>query len=120
MSPAGSLADAQPSELGKAWKEMAHRYSAATLGLIILIIAALAIQFRQQNIVAPGYAIGLAILIITQGIFGMLTVTRQLDPAIVTAHLLFGLTTLSLLWWLVLTIGRGPAKARRGSTGVRG
>jgi cytochrome c oxidase assembly protein subunit 15 len=46
----------------------------------------------------------------------MLTVTRQLEPAIVTAHLLFGLSTLSLLWWLVLTIGRRQANAWRGST----
>ncbi len=116
VTPAGSLGDAHPAELGKAWKEMVHRYSAATLGLLILIIAALAIQFRQQNIVAPGYAIGLVVLVVTQGIFGMLTVTRQLDPAIVTAHLLFGLTTLSLLWWLVLTIGRRQSNAWRGST----
>jgi heme a synthase len=120
MTPSGSLADAQPSELGKAWKEMVHRYSAATLGLLILIIAALAIQYRQRGVVAPGYAIGLAVLVITQGIFGMLTVTRQLDPAIVTTHLLFGLTTLSLLWWLVLTIGRRQANAWRGSTAFLG
>jgi heme a synthase len=116
MTPSGSLADAPPAELGKAWKEMVHRYSAATLGLLIVIIAALAIQYRKQSIVAPGYAIGLAVLVVTQGIFGMLTVTRQLDPAIVTAHLLFGLSTLSLLWWLVLTIGRRQANAWRGST----
>jgi cytochrome c oxidase assembly protein subunit 15 len=35
---------------------------------------------------------------------GMLTVTWQLRPLIVTLHLLFGLTTLSLLWWLWLTL----------------
>ncbi len=50
----------------------------------------------------------------------MLTVTRQLEPAIVTAHLLFGLSTLALLWWLVLTIGRRQATAWRGSTAFLG
>ena len=37
-------------------------------------------------------------------ILGALTVTRQLKPLIVTSHLLFGFTTLSLLWWLVMTL----------------
>ena len=50
----------------------------------------------------------------------MLTVTRQLEPVIVTAHLLFGLSTLSLLWWLVLTIGRQQPNAWRGSTAFLG
>jgi len=116
ISPAGSVADSHPIETGKAWKEMVHRYSAATLGVLIAAIAALAIQFRQQKIVSPVYAVGLLVLVVTQGIFGMLTVTRQLEPAIVTTHLLFGLTTLSLLWWLVLTIGRRQSTAWRGST----
>lgn len=116
LSPASSVADSSTIEVGKAWKEMIHRYSAATLGLLIFIIAALAIQFRQQRIVSPGFAIGLTALVVTQGIFGMLTVTKQLEPAIVTAHLLFGLTTLSLLWWLVLTIGKRQSNAWRGST----
>ena len=31
-----------PLEVGKAWREMVHRYAAATLGLIIVMIAALA------------------------------------------------------------------------------
>lgn len=120
VTPSGSPTGGPTAELGKAWKEMVHRYSAATLGLLILVIAALAVQYRRQGIVAPGYAIGLLVLVITQGIFGMLTVTRQLDPAIVTAHLLFGLSTLSLLWWLVLTIGRRQANAWRGSTAFLG
>jgi cytochrome c oxidase assembly protein subunit 15 len=120
ISPAGSMADAHPAEVGRAWKEMVHRYAAGTLGLFIVIIAALAIQYRQQMIVSPAYAIGLLALVVTQGIFGMLTVTRQLEPAIVTAHLLFGLSTLAFLWWLVLTIGRRQANAWRGSTAFLG
>jgi cytochrome c oxidase assembly protein subunit 15 len=38
---------------------------------------------------------------------GMLTVTWSLKPLIVTLHLLFGLTTLSLLWWLWLSLRGG-------------
>ena len=36
----------------------------------------------------------------------MLTVTWQLKPLIVTLHLIFGLTTLSMLWWLWLSLVR--------------
>ena len=116
LSPAGTAVADSAVEVGKAWKEMVHRYTAATLGLFIVFITALAIQYRQQRIVSPGYAIGLITLVVTQGIFGMLTVTRQLEPAIVTTHLLFGLTTLALRWWRVLTIGRQRSTAWRGST----
>jgi cytochrome c oxidase assembly protein subunit 15 len=125
VTPAGAVAEAQrsggsldgvPVEAGKAWKEMIHRYAAATLGLLIVAIAALAIQTRQLRIVSIPYATGLVALVIAQGMLGMLTVTALLEPVIVTAHLLLGLTTLSALWWLVLTLGRRQASAWRGST----
>ena len=103
-------------EVGKAWREMIHRYAAGTLGLLILIIAALAIQFRAERIVSIPYAAGLLALVIAQGILGMFTVTWQLKPLIVTAHLLFGLTTLSMLWWLTLTLSRRRARAWRTAT----
>jgi heme a synthase len=104
FSPAGATASDTGIEVGKAWKEMVHRYFAATLGVLLILIAALALQQKPPRLVSLSYAWGLVALVVTQGIFGMLTVTRQLEPAIVTTHLLFGLTTLSLLWWLVLTI----------------
>ena len=45
--PVPSRFGSAPIEVGKAWKEMIHRYAAATLGLLILVIAALAIQRRK-------------------------------------------------------------------------
>jgi cytochrome c oxidase assembly protein subunit 15 len=92
--------------LGKAWREMIHRYAAATLGFFILSITALAIQNRQQRWAPWRLALSLLVLVVAQGVLGMLTVTWQLKPLIVTAHLLFGLATLSLLWWLVLSLPR--------------
>jgi heme a synthase len=115
----GSL-DGVPVEAAKAWKEMIHRYAAATLGLLIVAIAALAIQTRQTRTVSIPYAAGLLMLVVAQGLLGMLTVTERLEPLIVTAHLLLGLTTLSALWWLVLTLGRRQASAWRGSTNFLG
>jgi cytochrome c oxidase assembly protein subunit 15 len=44
----------------------------------------------------------LFVVVCLQGALGALTVTLLLKPFIVTAHLLGGLTTLGLLWWLSL------------------
>ncbi len=41
-----------PLHVGKAWKEMIHRYAASTLGLIIVVITALAISTRKQRVVS--------------------------------------------------------------------
>jgi cytochrome c oxidase assembly protein subunit 15 len=83
---------------------MIHRYAASTLGLIIVVITAIAITHRRQNIVSVPHALLLLITVVVQGALGMLTVTWQLKPLIVSLHLIFGLTTLSLLWWLWLSL----------------
>lgn len=96
----------RPVEPAKAWKEMVHRYFAGTLGLSILALAVLAWRRRRE----PGQPLGLPLallgLIVFQALLGMWTVTWQLKPVVVMAHLLGGLTTLSLLAWLVLRQGR--------------
>jgi cytochrome c oxidase assembly protein subunit 15 len=113
LTPTAALAEAAQSggtldgavvEAGKAWKEMVHRYAAGTLGALIALIAALAILWRRDRLVSVPYALSLLGLVVLQGVFGALTVTWKLKPIIVTGHLLFGLTTLSMLWWLVLTL----------------
>jgi cytochrome c oxidase assembly protein subunit 15 len=43
-------------------------------------------------------------IVLAQGLLGMLTVTWQLKPLVVTLHLLLGFTTLSLLLWLFLSL----------------
>jgi cytochrome c oxidase assembly protein subunit 15 len=45
-------------------------------------------------------------LVIFQGLLGMWTVTLLLKPAIVSAHLAGGLTTMALLWWMSLQTSR--------------
>lgn len=98
LERAAALYPAQPVEAGKAWKEMVHRYAAATLGLLIIAIALTSWRQRHQ----PGTAGALLALVLGQGALGMWTVTLLLKPAIVTAHLLGGmavLTLLALLYW---------------------
>ncbi|MDY6830071.1 MAG: COX15/CtaA family protein [Pseudomonadota bacterium] len=90
-----------PVEVHKAWPEVIHRYFAGALGLVIATLAVVAWRRRQEG--APlGLALGLLGLVIVQALFGMWTVTLKLWPQVVTAHLLGGFSTLSLLWLLSL------------------
>jgi heme a synthase len=101
----------RPLEPGKAWHEMIHRYAAGTLGCVIIAIAALAIIARTRRglarsppAVGAGYGLLLFATVIVQAVLGMLTVTWLLKPLIVTLHLIFGMTTLALLWWAWLRL----------------
>ena len=95
-----------PVETAKAWKEMLHRYLAGTLGLLVLLLAGLAWRQRKSRGIRVGLPTLLLGLVIFQALLGMWTVTLLVNPAIVTAHLLGGLATLALLWWLALREGR--------------
>jgi len=91
-----------PVSMHKAWKEMVHRYLAATLGCLILVIAAIAWRRRSDPSVRSSIAVALIGVVIFQGLLGKWTVTLLLKPAIVTGHLIGGLSTLSLLALLAL------------------
>lgn len=91
-----------PVSLGKAWKEMFHRYIAGGLGLLILAITVVAWAKRRELQQSPSLATGLLLLIMLQAALGMWTVTLLLKPVIVTLHLLGGLATLALLVLLAL------------------
>jgi cytochrome c oxidase assembly protein subunit 15 len=108
----------RPIEYEKALKEMLHRYLASGLGLVILVIAALAWRNRRNAEQPVKLPLALVALVIFQGILGMWTVTLLLKPAIVTSHLVGGLSTMALLWWLALDTSRrsrpaGEASLRR-------
>ena len=98
----------RPLQTGKAWHEMIHRYAAGTLACVITLIAALAIAARKPKAVGTGFALLLFATVIVQAVLGMLTVTWLLKPLIVTLHLIFGMTTLGLLWWLWLRLQQRP------------
>ena len=102
-------------QAGKAWHEMIHRYAATTLGFIITILLVWAVAARKDR-AQPLIPVALLfVMVCLQGALGALTVTLLLKPLIVTAHLLGGLTTMSLLWWLSITPERrDPPAAEAG------
>ncbi|MDZ7734998.1 MAG: COX15/CtaA family protein [Gammaproteobacteria bacterium] len=100
----------RPYEHDKAWKEMAHRYLAGFLGLLILAMAVLGWMNRRSSGQPWKIPLLLVGLVILQAALGMWTVTLLLKPAVVLLHLLGGMTILALLFWTAL---RTPAVTGR-------
>ena len=90
----------KPVETHKAWKEMAHRYVAGTLGLLVLALCVLGWRARRYISVSPLVPTALLVIIGFQAMLGMWTVTLLLKPVIVSSHLMGGMTTLALLTWI--------------------
>lgn len=87
-----------PIEAQKAWTEMAHRYAAGMLGLLILFIAGSVFWRRLQGLRLPWLlALTLILLVLFQAALGMWTVTLKLLPVVVMGHLLGGILIFSCL-----------------------
>ncbi|MFY1665770.1 COX15/CtaA family protein [Pseudomonas sp. Pseu.R1] len=84
----------------KGRNEMVHRYFAGGLALTIMMLGVQA--WHRRHIAEQPVALPLLLLgvVFAQAAFGMWTVTLKLWPQVVTAHLLGGITTLSLLFLL--------------------
>ncbi|MBU2864517.1 COX15/CtaA family protein [Reinekea forsetii] len=93
-----------PVDLNKTWPEMVHRYFASSLGLIIIAIVAVSVRHRKLPDQPFKLPLFLLAFVIIQGIFGAWTVTMKLLPQVVTAHLLGGFTTFTLLVILTLRL----------------
>jgi len=95
IAHAQALAPEGPVTEKKAWIEMIHRYFGMALGtLIILMLVAAALARDARARTLAGVTL---VWVIAQGVFGALTVTWKLYPAIVTGHLLGGMGLLALL-----------------------
>ena len=110
----------RPVEPQKAWNEMIHRYFASALGLLILLMAVIALVQRRRQLTdkldadnAP-FKLPLLLLglVVFQGMLGMWTVTLNLLPVVVMGHLLGGFSVLSCLTLLFLRLS--PHRAALG------
>ncbi len=107
VEKAEALFPEAPVEHDKTWPEMVHRYFAGVLGLIVLAILIIALRGPKISERPPiKLPVFLAIIIIVQAAFGMWTVTLKLWPQVVTAHLLGGFMTLSLIWLMAQRCSR--------------
>lgn len=113
VSAANEAYPERPVETDKGWKEMVHRYAAGLLGLVIAGGAVLGWRGRGEAGIPHRLALVILVLVIGQAILGMWTVTWKLKPLVVMAHLLGGLTILSLLWWQTLRSRPGPRALER-------
>jgi len=106
VSQANEAYPERPVEAAKAWKEMIHRYFASTLGLLIIALAF--VGWKNKRVTGQQFRLPLFLvaLVILQGLLGMWSVTIKLNPTIVMLHLIGGMTTLSLLWWVTLRQSR--------------
>ncbi|MBW8759778.1 MAG: COX15/CtaA family protein [Burkholderiales bacterium] len=95
IAHAQALAPEGPVTQKKAWIEMIHRYFAGAVMLLIVLMVIAAAQARHARALALA-GVSLA-WVIGQAMFGALTVTWKLYPAIVTGHLLGGMGLLALL-----------------------
>lgn len=95
-----------PIESRKAWTEMAHRYAAGTLGLLIVFITGSIFWRRLQGFRMPWQLSSVLILLLLfQAALGMWTVTMKLLPVVVMGHLLGGILIFSCLSRLRLQLG---------------
>nr|WP_284047503.1 COX15/CtaA family protein [Guyparkeria hydrothermalis] len=88
----------QALDAGKGLDEMMHRYAAGALGLLTLMLVGIGWWYKRHRAILST----LAALFAFEALLGMWTVTMQLKPLVLTAHLLGGLAVLSMLWWIWL------------------
>ena len=102
IAAAHSAMPGGPVSPGKAWIEMVHRYLAAGIGTLILLLAVVIWidwlrRHRRPRVSAihPLWPTLTLLWVGLQGAFGALTVTMKLFPAIVMMHLMGGIVLLS-------------------------
>lgn len=97
IAAAQSAMPTGPVTFTKAWIEMIHRYLAMTVGVLIMVMAAVSWSERRRLPHSPWWPTLTLAWVIVQGLFGKYTVTLKLYPAIVTLHLIGGLLLLGML-----------------------
>ena len=93
-----------PLDIAKAWKEMTHRYLAGTLGVVVLVMFAMAWRQKSQRSAAIAWSSAVLILLGSQAALGMWTVNLRVMPIVVMSHLLLGLVTFWSIAWTYLRV----------------
>ncbi len=99
---------------------MKYASLAAALSVPAVALPMLVGLFRRTGSTPRRLSLFLLGLVTFQAMLGMWTVTWQLLPLVVTAHLLGGMATLALLVWLALSLGPEKPRLPIGKTAVAG
>jgi len=103
LNEARSFFARRAPEEEKMIKETLHRYFSGALGLLIIRLVWLGWKLkkhvRRQQVLIPGLVF---VLVFAQVILGIVTVKLQHKPLVTMLNLSAGMTTLALLWWIVL------------------
>jgi len=91
--------------------ELAHRYLAGFLGLLIVVLAVGSWRRRDDENYPFRLPTFVLFLVVWQMLFGMWTAKLALWPQVVTVHLVMGAITCSLLWLLTLRLDNKRWKA---------
>ena len=103
VEAAHAASEIRPFETHKAWREQVHRHLAASLGVLVLVLALLAARRRRfgiAQVLAASLLVALAIPLYMQG---------QIVPALVVAGLGEALLLVAALRWSNTDLARAAA-----------
>jgi cytochrome c oxidase assembly protein subunit 15 len=104
ISLANELYPERKFEIEKAVPEVVHRYFAGSLGLLIIGLFLYAVFSKPRNSFIVKVTSTMTALVLFQSLLGYFTVSLKLWPQVVTAHLLGGFATTTLLFLTYLKL----------------
>ena len=104
ISLANELYPERKFEIEKAVPEVVHRYFAGSLGLLIIGLFLYAVFSKPRNSFIVKITSAMTALVLFQSLLGYFTVSLKLWPQVVTAHLLGGFATTTLLFLTYLKL----------------
>lgn len=118
MDKAAGAVTGQTPDIEKAWREMGYRYLAAMLAVVVLLMALFSLRQQHNRLERSAASMGLLALVGAQAAFGMWTVKLHLMPIVVTGHLVLGMMTLWLSFWLYLRTQAGLSPLTKSNSGL--
>ncbi len=104
-----------PTDPARAWLDLAHRYLGGGLGVFTLGLFVLSFRVKERRLSTVLLTLLAVVLVDVQSALGLWGGKLLLEPLVVSAHLLAGLLTLSLLYWV--SLAQSPAAASRPAVG---
>jgi len=104
ISLANELYPERKFEIAKAIPEVVHRYFAGSLGLLIVGLFLFSVFSKPRNSFIVKITATMTALVLFQSLLGYFTVSLKLWPQVVTAHLLGGFATTTLIFLTYLKL----------------